>query len=183
MELGKALTELVEGAITNYQFPDLSRSWGCADRAVSAIGDFFVELCTDEREYRLTEFDPLDASNRAIADRSLLFLKTDREYEWPEAPSMALQAGAGGAAVFLLLPFGIVLLIAALVFWDATLVPAGIACLGLSGLLFWWWSRRQETPEWRAYWANGDRQAWPFLHQANFEQALNRLAQSGRRGD
>lgn len=179
VRLSNALTQLVEGAITNYQFNDLSQSWECADRAVRTIGEFFVELCTDEREYRLTGSDALDASNRAMADRCRLFLETGREYEWPEAPGMAMQAAGGGAAIFLVLPLSVVLLIAALVFWDVALVLAGIACLGLSGLLFWWWSRRQDMPEWRAYWASGEREAWPFLCRADYEPAIKGIAQGG----
>ncbi len=178
-QLGKALTQLVEGAITNYQFADLGQSWECADRAVRTIGDFFVELCTDEREYRLTGSEALEASDRATADRCRLFLQTDRDYEWPETPSTAMQGAAGGAAIFLALPLGIVLLIAALVFWSTALLLAGMACLGLSGVWSWWWSRRENTPEWRAYWASGERVAWPFLHQADCEQALKGITQGG----
>jgi len=176
VRLGKALTQLVEGSITNHQFDDLSQSWECADRGVRVIGEFFVELCTDDREYRLTGPDALDAGNRAIADRCRLFLQTDLEYGWPEAPSMAAQAGVGGAAIFLVLPLGVVLLIAAVVVSEAALVLAGLACLGLGGLWFWWWSRREATPEWRAYWASGEREAWPFLHRVECEQAVKSFA-------
>lgn len=136
-QLGKALTQWVEGAITNGQFIELSQSWECADRAVRTIGGFCVELCTDEREYRLTGSHALNAGDRAIADRCCLFLQTDREYEWPEAPSTAIPAAAGGAAMFLLLPLGVVLLIAAAVLSEPTLVLAGLACLGLTALCAW----------------------------------------------
>jgi len=178
--LGEALNQLVEGAITNDQFVDLSQSWECADPAVQTIGEFYVELCTDEREYRLTESDALDARDRAIADRCRLFLQTNLEYEWPKAPSMAMLQAAGGAAVFLVLPLGVVLLIAAGVFWDTALLLAGIVCLGLSALWFWCWSRRESTPEWRAYWASGEREAWPFLRRAAHEHALRSVVQPGR---
>ena len=177
--LGKALTQLVEAKITNYQFIDLSQSWECEDRAVRTIGEHFVELCTDEREYRLTGSDALDAANGAIADRCRLFLQTDREYEWPESPSTAMQAAAGGAAIFLVLPMGVVLLIGAAVLSEPALVVAGLASLGLSGLCFWWWSRREDMPEWRAYWASGEREAWPFLHRVDCQQAVRGLAQPG----
>ncbi len=175
--LGDALNQLVEGAITNYQFADLSQSWECGDRAVQTIGEFFVELCTDEREYRLTGTDRLDTGSRAIADRCRQFLQTEQEYKWPEAPTTARQAATGGAAIFLVLPLGVVLLIAALVFCEMALLLAGIACLGFSGLWFWWRSRRENMPEWRAYWASGEREAWPFLHRADWEHALRGIAQ------
>jgi hypothetical protein len=179
VRLGEALNQLVEGAITNNQFSDLSRGWECADRAVQTIGEFYVELCTDEREYRLAGSDALDARDRATADRCRLFLQTNLEYEWPKAPSMARLQAAGGAAIFLVLPLGVVLLIAAIVFRKMALLWAGIACLGLSGLWFWSWSRWENMPEWRAYWASGEREAWPFLHRADCEQALRGIAQGG----
>jgi len=94
---------------------------------VRAIGEFFVELCEDEREYPLAGEDALDARNGAIAERCRLFVQTDREYEWPEAPSMAMQAVGAGTGVFLLFPLGFVLLIAAAVFSQPALVPAGLA--------------------------------------------------------
>ncbi len=169
--LGQALTQLVEGTITNNEFNDLDQSWECADRAVRTIGEYFVELCTDEREYRLTGAAALDPGNAAMADRCCLFLQTDLEYEWPEAPSTAVQAVVGGAAIFLVLPLGVVLLIGAAVFAEPALVLAGLACLGLSGFWFWRWSRREDTPAWQAYWASGEREAWPFLHRADWERA------------
>lgn len=175
-QLREALTQLVNGAITNDQFNDLSRNWECADRAVQSIGDYFVELCSDDRECRFIGPDALDADTRERADRCILFLRTDREYEWPDAPSTAVPAAAGGAAVFLVLPLGVALLIAAVVFRELGLLLAGLACLGLSGAGYWWWSHREDAPEWRAYWASGEREAWPFLNRADGEQALRNLA-------
>ena len=85
------------------QFYELSPKWESADRAVQTIGAFYAELCMDEREYRLTGTDALNSTDAAMADRCRLFLKTDREYEWPETPSMAVQAAVVGASVFLVL--------------------------------------------------------------------------------
>lgn len=177
--LREALTRLVNGVMTNDQFGDQARSWESADRAVQTIGEFFVELCTDDREYRFTGPDALEADNQEVAARCCLFLQTDREYEWPEAPTTFMHAAAGGSAVFLLLPLGVVLLVAAFVLRDVGLALGGIACLGLSGLLFWCWRRREATREWQAYWASGERENWPFLHQADYGQALKGIAQGG----
>lgn len=177
--LREALTQLVEGLITNDQFSDLWQECECSDPGVRMIGELFMEFCTDDRSYRLAGCDALNAGGRAFADRCLLFLQTDREYEWPEAPSVAIPAAAGGAAIFLVLPLGVVLLIAALVFAEMLLAVGGIACLGLSGLCYWWWSHREDMPEWRAYWASGEREAWPFLRCQDREQAIRDLAQPG----
>ncbi len=50
--LGKILSDLLEGRITNAQFTHANRAWDSADPALRAIGDHFSELCCDEREYR-----------------------------------------------------------------------------------------------------------------------------------
>ncbi len=169
--LATALSDLVEARITNSQFLDLGQSWECADRAVRAIGNYFLELCMDERDYRFEGDHALDASTGALAARCRLFLQTDRAYEWPEPPGTFLQAAGAGAAVFLLLPLGLVLLIAAAVLATPVFVLAGLACFALSGLLYWGWSRREHTPAWRSYWASGEREVWPFLRRADYEQA------------
>ena len=169
--LAKALSDLIEGRITNTQFIDASRAWESADPAVRAIGEHFSELCFDEREYRFAGDDALGVNARSFADRCRLFLQTDQAYEWPEAPSTTAHALATGAAIFLLLPLGLVLLIAAAVLATPALALAGLVCLALSGLLLWSWSRREDTPARRAYWASGDRDAWPFLRRADYHQA------------
>jgi hypothetical protein len=175
--LREALTQLVNGVITNDQFCNLALGSESADRAVQTIGEFFAELSTDDREYRFTGPDALAAEDRAVAKRCCLFLQTDREYEWPEAPSTFLQAAAGGVAVFLMLPLGVVLLIAAIALRELGLAVGAIASFGLGGFLFWCWWRRKDTPAWRAYWASGERDYWPFLHRAEYEQALHGIAQ------
>ncbi len=169
--LRTALSDLVQGRITNAQFIDASQAWESSDPAVRAIGDHFSELCWDEREYRFAGDHALDADARSFADRCRLFLQTDRAYEWPEAPSTTAHSLATGAAMFLLLPLGVVLLIAAAVLATLALALAGVLCLTLSGLLLWSWSRREQTPAWRSYWASGDRDAWPFLRRADYHQA------------
>ncbi len=181
--LRKTLTQLVEGTITNDQFTEARQSWECADRAVRIIGQHFVKLCADEREYRLTGPDALDAGNAAIADRCLLFLQTDLEYEWPDAPSTRGRAAVCGASVFLVLPLGVVLLISAVVLSKQALLAAGLACLGMSGLGLCCWLRRTDTPKWRAYWNKGEREAWPFLRRTDCEQARTGVAPAGAAPD
>ena len=34
-------------------------------------------------------------------------------------------------------------------------------------------------PEWRAYWASGERDAWPFLHRADYQYTLKGLPNGG----
>jgi len=168
--LREALTELIEGRMTNDQFDDLyACQWAeSRDRAVVMIGDFGHCLYTDLMTYRLEGRHAMDSETRKIAQRCLRFLLSDSEYAWPEPPGARLQSAAWGLAIFLLLPLGIVLLICSLIMRGAGLLIAGLAEMGLTWFL-WWWSRDQDTAEWREYWSYGDREAWPFLHLSTDE--------------
>lgn len=173
--LREALTELVEGRMTNDKFDDLyADQWAeSEDQAVAMIGNFGHCLYTDLMTYRLEGRHAIDSETRTIATRCLRFLSADLEYAWPKPPGTALQSAAGGLAIYGLLPLGVVLLFCALIFGTADLLLAGPVLLGLSWLL-WWASRTQNTPEWREYWSHGDRDAWPFLHRADCDQAPTR---------
>jgi hypothetical protein len=100
----------------------------------------------------------------------------------PKVRAQNAKSGAGGverdpsAAVFWVLPLGVVLCIAALVFRETALAGAGIACLGMSGILLWWWHRREHMPDRKAYWGSGEREAWPFLRRADWEHARSGIA-------
>jgi hypothetical protein len=172
-ELAAALANLVERRMTNDEFGDLySERWvESADRAVTSIADFGDSLYTDAMTYRLEGVHAVADETRRIAERCVLFLGTSREYGWPDRPAMGLQSAVGGLTLFLLLPLGVVLLIAAAILWTADLLLAGLAELGLC-LLLWKWSRNDDTPAWREYWSHGEREAWPFLCLADHEQAL-----------
>jgi hypothetical protein len=161
--LRDALTELIEGRTTNDQFDDLyACQWAeSGDRAVVRIGDFGHCLYTDLRTCHLEGRYAIDSETRKIAQRCLRFLQSDLEYAWPQPPGTRLQSAAGGLAIFLLLPLGIVLLICSLILRPVLI--AGLADLGLTWFL-WWWSRDYDTADGREYWSNGDRDAWPFLH-------------------
>jgi hypothetical protein len=177
-ELAVALANLVQGRMTNDDFGALyGDHWvGATDRAVARIAEYGDGLYTDAMTYRLEGVHAVDNEIRKVAERCILFLKTGLEYGWPEPPGTGLQSVVGGFTMFLLLPFGIVLLIAALFLWTPGLLAAGLAVLGLCWLL-WKWSRNDDTPEWREYWCHGDREVWPFLRLADYEQAL-RCAQN-----
>jgi hypothetical protein len=168
-----ALASLVEGRMTNDEFADrYAEDWAeSTDRAVAGIAEYGDSLYTDAMTYRLEGAHAVSEETRKVADRCILFLKAGLEYDWPDAPATALQSVAGGFTMFLLLPFGIVLLIAAALVRTASLLVAGLAVLGLC-LFLWRWSRDEDTPEWREYWSHGDREVWPFLRGPDYEQAV-----------
>jgi hypothetical protein len=181
VELSEALASLVEGRMTNDEFDDLyAERWAeSTDPGVARIAAFGEGLYTDAMTYRLEGVHAVDAGTRKIADRCVLFLKSGLEYGWPNPPATGLQCAAGGLTIFLLLPFGIVLLIAAAILRTAGLLMAGLAVLGLCWFL-WQWSRNDDTPQWREYWAHGDREAWPFVRLADCEQNGKRVQSPSR---
>lgn len=161
--------------MTNDQFSDAyAEYWAeSTDRAVAMIGSFGDSLYTDAMTYRLEGDRAVDDETCRVADRCVLFLGAGLEYEWPNPPGTGLQCVAGGFTMFLLLPFGVVMLIGATLLWTADLLMVGLGVLALCWCL-WKWSRNDDTPEWREYWSHGDREAWPFLNLGDYEQAMKR---------
>ena len=174
-ELGAALASLVEGRMTNDEFGNLyAERWiDSADRGVARIAEFGDCLYTDAMTYRLEGAYAVDDETRKVAERCVLFLKADQEYGWPDPPATGLQRATGGFTMFLLLPFGVVLIIGAALFGMAALLPAGLAVLGLCWFL-WKWSRNDQTAPWQEYWSHGERETWPFLRTADHESAVKR---------
>ncbi len=171
MRLRDALSELIEGRLTNDQFDELYfTEWEeSPDRGVREIADFGFSLYSSDLPfpYRLKGRYAPDAETKRIADRCQRFLNSDLEYAWPERPNQTLDCAFGGISVFLVIPLGVVLLLAG--FFDLQFVALGslvVAC----GYLLLRVSRSMKTPEWRAYWAAGDKDAWPFLHLAELQE-------------
>ena len=167
--LASNLRRLASGRITNDEF-EASHSDSSPDRAVEQIGAWAQWHYDDSRVYRLIGKDRLPLKTRRTAARAVLFLRTDREYEWPEWPAMFSFRNLAVAAV------GVVLLAMAggMLYFR---IPGGekLWALGLivvtlsAGLLVWGpWSLRGQWRHWRQ---RGDAPAWPFLRSAELEAA------------
>ena len=78
----EALRDLLNGTISNYEYEDryeLSK----IDRALGAIFTQVWFIYSDVREHKLTgKHAPCDR-NRALLEQSILFLRSNLEYEWP----------------------------------------------------------------------------------------------------
>ena len=88
-KLAELLRHLVSGQLTNYQFDDAVDAAGIVksdDAAIGAIRRQAWQLYSDLREHRLTGRDAVSESGRRIVARSILFLHSDLDYEWPRHP-------------------------------------------------------------------------------------------------
>ena len=75
---------LAVGKITNDEFEaDLPESYDRSIVEIFSKGAWF--LYDDLREYKLSGRDSLESYEKSIVARWILFLKTDFEYEWPNA--------------------------------------------------------------------------------------------------
>ncbi len=170
--LSEALSKLVDGQMTNDQFDEqYSAHWAeSSDRGVREIAEFGYCLYSSDlpSPYLLQGRYAADAETKRITERCLCFLATDLEYAWPERPCQILDQAFGGLSVFLIIPLAVVLLIAAFIQW--IYFVAGLMVL-LLGWLLWRASRSTDTPEWHDYWAAGDKDAWPFLHESDLNDS------------
>lgn len=166
-QLALDLRRLASGRITNDAF-DEARPETTPDRAVREIGEWGYRLYDDFRTYRLTGKYRLPSKTRRAAARAVLFLRSDRPYEWPDLPVEFSPRNLAVAAT------GVLLLGMAgtMLYWDlpggATLWALGLIVVALSAGLLWlgpWGVRGQ----WRRWRQQGDVSAWPFLYRAELE--------------
>jgi hypothetical protein len=82
-QVSELLRHLVCGQITNDEFEDRLPD-GSSDRAVREISSEAWYLYSDLLEHRLVGKQRLGHEVRTNVARTILFLQSDREYEWPE---------------------------------------------------------------------------------------------------
>jgi hypothetical protein len=85
-DLADCLRRLISGEMTTNEFTDrYDRQWEHSlDPAVAEIGDFGWSLYSDwSFSYRLRGLHAVTAWDCQVAERAMLFLGTDLEYEWP----------------------------------------------------------------------------------------------------
>src|SRR5215470_1687853 len=104
--LHKALRALLVGRITTCQFDKFYYELKSShDQAVAELAEFGYGLYHDGvGPYRLTEHYRIKAETHKIAERCLLFLRTDLEYSWPPSPTQFWQGVAWSLSFNALLP-------------------------------------------------------------------------------
>jgi hypothetical protein len=83
--VSELLRHLVSGQITNDAFEDALPD-GSADRAVREVSSEAWYLYSDLWEHRLVGKERLAPEARTHVARTILFLQSDLEYEWPDWP-------------------------------------------------------------------------------------------------
>jgi hypothetical protein len=187
--LHEGLDNLITGRITNWQFNKVYSELGCSqDRAVAVISRFGWGLYSDSVTYRITEHYRIKPQTRAMAERCLLFLRTNLEYAWPEWPNQLWQGLARGLA-YKLFPAGVALILVSLplfflalknskdgIYFLGCCVPGSVILLGCFWM--WRWSKTQDSPSWKEFWASGDQEAWPFLKRTEYRSAMDLVSQN-----
>ncbi len=126
------------------------------DRALWEVWNFLAFLCEDSYPRKMTQQWRLNSGQRRQAAQAILFLQSDAEYQWSEK----LWDGS----VFLITAFCILLLFALLP--ETSLLIRFV----LSTPLIVAWQQYEQWQRKRSA-IVGDKEAWPFLHQADLEEA------------
>ena len=170
-QLAEALRQLVTGRITNDEFEEL---WPevCNDSAVEGVRGFGWSLYSDTHPYRLRGIHRVSPETRKMAARAVLFLRSDREYEWPALPERAWISYLLFSPTVLLFGIGIIAWLRGFES-EVYFLWAGVwACL--SQLMEYARCLLPESKAMRDWKKTGEYDMWPFINRADFEAAKRR---------
>jgi hypothetical protein len=167
-DLATSLLRLVSGEMTNDEFDRGYDGWRKSpDVAITEIAKFGWGLYSDLHPYKLKGRNAVSGETRQMAQRALLFLETDREYEWPpnvEGPAPFL--GLFGPGCYLVL--GLLLFVAALPQGGVLGLLGGlIALLPVAVTFMWLFTYRSLARDLERFRQSGD----VHLRQADFDEA------------
>lgn len=178
--LSQATRRLVTGRMSNDDFDDLyfDEFESSEDTAVKEIAGFCYGLYSSDTllPYRLKGRHQVSSEVRQMTCRSVLFLRSDLEYEWPQFPrndggrfiqALAFNIGLPGSIVVLLLSLYL------LVNRDGVFaVQIGLAAIGvlLTSVYLLFVFPRRESSSWRSWKDTGNWDAWPFVRQSDLDR-------------
>lgn len=176
-ELRIAVRRLITGRMTNDDFDEVyGKHWNSEDGAVASIAAFGWGLYSDTWTYRLKGAHAVCPEVRSLASRSILFLYTDQEYEWPPFAGdsmISLLAGLGRLGALASVALGLIFLLGlpakdAYVLW-VTGPPA------LFLIIIWlavsYLERRNHSARLLQLMQLGYFDFWPFLRSHDLEKA------------
>jgi len=184
--LASSVLRFYEGEITSDEFQAernslLERYVGSGDMALLEISGRIWLLCDDYSDHQLKERHFLTDEVRGLFERSITFLRSDLEYEWP------VDASTSGVriltCVFLMvLPLLVLTLVICLTLgWIGLavfLLVLGVAVIA-GGYGAWVEYKRSQAQRERFRQA-GDRSIWPFMDEAQYEETLAALGPQAR---
>ncbi|WP_422930860.1 hypothetical protein [Singulisphaera sp. PoT] len=171
-ELARCLRMLVSGAMTNDDFDDRHyEHWlDSGDAAVSEVSQFGWSLYSSDLlwPYKLEGRYAVSEEILETANRALLFLATDLDYEWPRNVKGAVPYWVPwGQGCYLVV--GLILLFSAIgQAWPLTLLLGLLGALLASMTVHWLVTNRRRTEEMERFFASGDFSVWPFLCREDF---------------
>jgi hypothetical protein len=195
-QLSQDLRRLVTGRMTNDEFDDAyyDQFYNSKDRAVVEIAEFGYGLYSSDllRPYRLKGRYAVKKDTRRTVARCVLFLRMEREYEWPQWPYatgalrfstvvayFGLTIGCALGICFVLMLAIVHSLHERLSFeWPLALFwPVG--AFGLASFVFGIWYLlcggyrvvQRKSSMWREWLNSGDFDVWPFLRREDFYEA------------
>ncbi|TWT77869.1 hypothetical protein Pla123a_16670 [Posidoniimonas polymericola] len=179
--LSQDLRRLVTGRMTNDDFDDhyYDEYESSEDSAVRAVAEFGWGLYSSDVlwPYRLKGRHRVSEEYRRVACRCVLFLRSNREYEWPPSPSeparrllwaVCFNLGLPGSIAMLAICVPLLLFGRDKAFAATFVIPSAIVLAGSLWVLF---GLRGESPVVRDWKAAGDWEAWPFLRRDDLAAA------------
>ncbi len=138
-----------------WDFLEWAETLDTSDRAVQEVAEYGCNFDTEFGPDRLSR-NSVSREQRRLAARMILFLRSDRGYEWPpqplSGPGPALL-GCGSVLACFGSAFGLV--VAGLNAILVSIFGASVATLV--------WLSRESTRQTLAWQASGDHEAWPYF--------------------
>ena len=165
-QYGQLLRQLISGRMTNDEYEEQFDAIECDanDPAVSEAYHQAWFLYDDLRTHRMTGAYRLNREGRHAIAQAVLFLQSDQEYGWP-------KDGMFGISLTLLLVAEVVVCWFLVALFPAHFLPIIGGAAALGAIMFAYFSIRTIL-ERRLWDAAGDVDAWPFLRQADLEEAV-----------
>jgi len=186
-ELSQDIRRLVTGRASTDEFDAayFDRYAESSDHAVENVAEFGYSLYNSDVlwPYRLKGRRAVDRATRRTAARCVLFLRSGREYEWPNEPSAMGARMLWGLLFSLGMPGGIAILICtipplAMELEDVEFLrPLAVAGAVLLAVSLWYAFGRTgyrsicESPAWKHWRSSGNFDVWPFLQREDFDRA------------
>jgi hypothetical protein len=163
--LKDALQAMATGRITADEFVDRIERLESSDPAIQEVFEALVDCYYDDigpgrfaGRYRLGR-----EARRKIA-RVILFLRSEREYEWPPSTRDSCTASIVWMTSFPAFVAGVLVILGGLT--DGLWLKEGImlAVAGVVGMAGTVWASVRAHREWES---SGDAEAWPYIRQAD----------------